>query len=147
MTNWMNEFCDISSNVLPINSKFELKLKPIMTISTCIFKIQKLVNISNIIVNYSQVVQAYQKIIKVWQNESIILMVIISSWFNFFSKCVQIPFLIHPFPKGLFVVPSSVSFLYILLFIYLYASDHKQWGNGAFSTCHYYTWAIQLFFS
>jgi hypothetical protein len=61
----MNEVCDISSKMLPINSNFELHLKPIMTISTCILKTQKLVNISNIIVNYSQVVQAYKKIIKV----------------------------------------------------------------------------------
>jgi hypothetical protein len=61
----MNEVCDISSNVLPINSNFELQLKPIMTISTCILKNKKLVNISNIIVNYGQVVQAYQKIIKI----------------------------------------------------------------------------------
>jgi hypothetical protein len=56
-----------------------------------------------------------------------------------FSKCVQIPFVIHPFPKGLFVVPNSVAFLYILLSIYFYASDQKQWGHGAFRTCHYYT--------
>jgi hypothetical protein len=100
---------------------------------------QKLVNISNIIVNYDQVVQAYQK------KKTFDKMNPSSLWSSFpcdlicFSKCMQIPFLINMFPKGFFVVPSSVSFLYILLSIYLYESDHKQWGNGAFRTCHYYT--------
>jgi hypothetical protein len=60
----MNEIC--SSNVLPIKIQvFELQLKPIMTISTCTLKTQKLVNISNKRVNYNQMVQAYQKTTKV----------------------------------------------------------------------------------
>jgi hypothetical protein len=36
--NWMNENCDIDGNMLVVNSKFELKLKLIVVVSTRIVK-------------------------------------------------------------------------------------------------------------
>ncbi len=36
--NWMNEICDIDGNVLVVNWKFELQLKLVVIVSTCIIK-------------------------------------------------------------------------------------------------------------
>ncbi len=119
VTNWMNEIC--SSNVLPIKIQvFELQLKPIMTISTCTLKTQKLVNISYIIINYSQMVQAYQKITKVWQNESIILLVIISLWFNLFFKMCANSFLNTSISQGLLCCSKQCySSLHLIIYLFL----------------------------
>jgi hypothetical protein len=118
VTNWMNEI--YSSKVLPINSNFQLQLKPIMTISTCTLKTQKLVNISYIIINYSQMVQAYQKITKVWQNESIILLVIISLWFNLFFKMCANSFLNTSISQGLLCCSKQCySSLHLIIYLFL----------------------------